>query len=238
MQTRPWIRPVSALSLLIWVHVSLMAQPFPGTQLLDMEGDLAAQMVGGIDTYLDAVLAEAPRTRAVHWNRDLSSAEAYTKSIATNRQRLATILGVIDKRDPVVLRSTGPLTGDAKSNPAEIGRGKGFKILSVSWSVFRGVEAEGLLLVPDGEPKASIVAIPDCDWTPEQLVGLQPGVPVAAQFARKLAEAGCRVVVPFLVDRSDTHSGLPGVKKLKQSQREVLWRAAYQMGRTVQGYEV
>lgn len=238
MDFRHLLRARTVIPLLMLLRLPTLAQPFPGTQLLSMEGDLAAQMVSGIDTYLDAVLAEAPKTRAEHWNRDLSSAEAYTKSIATNRQRLATILGVIDKRDPVVLRSTAPFTSDAKSNPAEIGRGKGFKILSVSWTVFRGVEAEGLLLVPDGEAKASVVALPDCDWTPEQLVGLQPGIPAAAQFARKLAEAGCRVVVPFLVDRSDTHSGLPGVRKLKQSQREVLWRAAYEMGRTLQGYEV
>lgn len=239
MEPRRLLRPLLTLPLVLQLlQLSLLAQPFPSTQLLNLDGDLAAQMVGGIDTYLDGVLAEAPRTRAAHWHRDLSSPEAYVQSIATNRQHLATLLGVIDKRDPVVLRSTAPLTADAKSNPAEIGRGKGFRILSVSWNVFRGVEAEGLMLVPDGDPKASIVAIPDCDWTPEQLVGLQPGVPAAAQFARKLAEDGCRVIVPFLVDRSDTHSGLPGVRKLKQSQREVLWRAAYEMGRTLQGYEV
>ena len=225
--------------LLLWLlPCSLRAQPFPGTQLLGMEGDLAAQMVSGIDAYLDGVLIEAAKTRAEHWNRDLSSEEAYVKSIATNRQRLEVILGLVDKREPVVLRSIGPLSADAHANPAEIGRGKGFKIFSVKWNVFRGVEAEGLLLAPDGEAKASIVAIPDCDWTPEQLVGLQPGVPAAAQFARKLAEDGCRVLVPALIDRSDAHSGLPGVKALKQSQREVLWRAAYEMGRTMQGYEI
>lgn len=238
MDFRYLLRASSAIALTVLLRLPVLAQPFPGTQLLNMEGDLAAQMVSGIDTYLDAVLAEAPKTRAEHWARDLSSAEAYAKSITTNRQRLATILGVVDKRDPVVLRSTAPFTSDAKGNPAEIGRGKGFKILSVSWNVFRGVEADGLLLMPDGEIKASVVALPDCDWTPEQLVGLQPGVPAAAQFARKLAEDGCRVIVPCLVDRSDTHSGLPGVRKLKQSQREVLWRASYEMGRTIQGYEV
>ncbi len=229
---------LSLAFLFLWPRLPLLAQPFAGTQPLTTEGDIAAQLVDGIDRYLDGVLAEAPKNRAQHWNRDLSSPEAYSRSIATNRHRLAAILGVVDKRHPVLLQSAAPLGGDLKGNPAEIGRGKGFKVMSVTWNVMRDVRAEGLLLVPDGEAKASVVAVPDCDWTPEQLVGLQPGVPAGQQFARKLAEDGCRVLVPFLVDRSDTHSGLPGVKKLKQSQREVLWRAAYQMGRTIQGYEV
>mgnify|MGYP003347094590 CR=1 FL=1 len=74
--------------------------------------------------------------------------------------------------------------------------------------------------------------------TPEQIAGLQPGLPPAQQFARRLAQQGCRVLIPSLVDRSDTHSGLPGVRHVRHSQREVLWRAAYEMGRTIQGYEI
>jgi dienelactone hydrolase len=232
----------AACGLSLFVAIALSAEPsapvLPGTQPLTMEGDLAAQIVGGIDTYLDRLLADAPKSRARYWNRDLSSPEAYVKSVETNRQHLAAIMGVVDKREPVQLEFSAPFATDMKGNPAEIGRGKGFKIYAVTWNVFRGVRAEGLLLVPDGDVRASVVAIPDCDWTPEQIAGLQAGLPAASQFARRLAEAGCRVIVPFLVDRSDTYSGLPGVRKLRQSQREVLWRAAYEMGRTIQGYEV
>ncbi|MBI1841396.1 MAG: dienelactone hydrolase family protein [Verrucomicrobia bacterium] len=227
-----------AASLLLPLAIDAQSLVLPGTQPLTMEGDLAAPLVGGIDRSLDRVLADAPKNRARHWNRDLSSPEAYARSVETNRQRLATILGVVDSRAPAQLRASAPLAGDLKGNPAEIGRGKGFRILAVAWNVFRGVQGEGLLLEPDGEAKASVVAVPDCDSTPEQLAGLQPGLPDSDQFARRLAEEGCRVIVPFLIDRSDTYSGLPGVRKLRQSQRETLWRAAYEMGRTLQGYEV
>ena len=54
------------------------------------------------------------------------------------------------------------------------------------------------------------MAIPDADWTPEMLVGLAPGVTEESQFARRLAENGCRVLVPVLIDRNDTFSGMPG----------------------------
>ncbi len=210
----------------------------PGTQALTQAGDLAAQMVSGIDSYLDHIIAQAPLTRASHWTRDFSSPAAYQNSIKPNREHLAHILGTGDPRDPVELRISAPVTRDPRGHPGEIGRGFGFTIQSVSWNVFRGVQAEGLLLQPDGPPRASAVAIPDCDWTPEQLVGLQPGLPPEHQFARRLAERGCRVLIPFLIDRSDAHSGVPGGRAIKQSQREVLWRAAYQMGRTIQGYEI
>ena len=210
----------------------------PGTEPLTQAGDLAAHMVSGIDHYLDRLLAQAPQSRATHWNRDFASPEAYQKSIEPNRQHLAHILGSVDPREPCQLSLSAPVAPDPQHHSAAMGRGQGFTIQSVSWNVFRGVHAEGLLLQPDTAPRASLVAIPDCDWTPEQLVGLQPGLPADHQFARRLAERGCRVLIPFLIDRSDAHSGIPGGKAIKQSQREVLWRAAYQMGRTIQGYEV
>ena len=51
------------------------------------------------------------------------------------------------------------------------------------------------------------------------------------QFARRLAENGCLVVVPTLVDRARQRQN--GI-----SNREWVHRAAYEMGRTMTGYEV
>jgi dienelactone hydrolase len=105
--------------------------------------------------------------------------------------------------------------------------------------VLDGVDGEGLLLEPKGKAKASIVALPDADWTPEMLVGLAPGVPAESQFARRLAESGCRVVVPVLIDRKDTWSGNPRLGRLtNQPHREFIYRMAYQMGRHIIGYEI
>jgi hypothetical protein len=41
-----------------------------------------------------------------------------------------------------------------------------------------------------------MVVLPDSAYTPEQSVGLVPGLPRAQQMARRLAENGCAVVVP------------------------------------------
>jgi hypothetical protein len=227
---------------LAFLQTLSIAQPFPGTQPLTMEGDLAAQMVSGIDKYLDRVLADAPKNRARCWPRNTSSPDAFLKSILqtadTNRVRLREILGVVDKRETVQMRFIAPVGTNASPNSAEISRGPGYRIYEVAWNVFRGVQGEGLLLQPDGEPKADIIAVPDCDWTAEQVIGLAPGVPAEQQFARRFAEAGCRVLVPCLIDRSDTFAGNPGVRSVKHSQRDTLWRASYEMGRTPIGYEV
>ena len=229
-------------ALLALLQTLSIAQPFPGTQPLTMDGDLAAQMVSGIDKYLDRVLADAPKNRARYWPRNTSSPDAFLKSILqtadTNRARLREILGVVDKRETVQMRFIAPVGTNASPNSAETGRGPGYRIYEVAWNVFRGVEGEGLLLQPDGEPKADIIAVPDCDWTAEQVIGLAPGVPAEQQFARRFAEAGCRVLVPCLIDRNDTFAGNPGVRSVKHSQRETLWRASYEMGRTPLGYEV
>jgi hypothetical protein len=69
--------------------------------------------------------------------------------------------------------------------------------------------AEGLLLEPERPPVARVVAIPDADWSPEMLAGLAPGADAKAQFARRLAENGCQVLVPVILDRNDTWSGFP-----------------------------
>src|SRR5262249_4055876 len=76
-------------------------------------------------------------------------------------------------------------------------------------------------------------------WTPEMLVGLAPGVPKESQFARRLAENGCRVVVPVLIDRKDDFSGSAKLNRwTNQPHREFIYRMAYEMGRHIIGYEV
>src|SRR5205807_316113 len=83
-------------------------------------------------------------------------------------------------------------------------------------AVRRGVSGAGLLLQPDGPPVARVVALSDADQTPEMAVGLAPGVEREAQFARRLAESGCQVLIPTLIDRRDTWSGSPEIRMTNQ----------------------
>ncbi len=208
--------------------------PLPGTAPLTGSGDLAERMIDDINNFPVKETAAAARDRARLWKHDFSSAQAYEKSIEPNRKNLARIIGAADPRvQPPALIPEATLT-----TPSLVGRGKGYRVHAVRWPVVEGVFAEGLLLNPERAPLCRVVAIPDADWTPESLAGLAPGVDPAAQFARRLVENGCQVLVPVLIDRKDTWSGSPRIRMTNQPHREWIYRMAYQVGRHIIGYEV
>jgi len=210
------------------------AEPLPGTTPLRTKGDLAAQMVDGINKYLTHELAAAIANRPARWRLDHASAEAYQRSVQPNRDRLRRMLGVVDKRLAVT-----ELEFDATTTTAAlVADGEGYRVFAVRWPVLEGVDAAGLWLEPKGMVLACVVALPDADWSPEMLVGLAPGVAKESQFARRLAENGCRVLVPTLIDRKDSWSGNPKVRMTNQPHREFIHRMAYEMGRHIIGYEV
>lgn len=210
----------------------------PGTDPLVDQADFAAEMVSGIDRYLDRLLQESGHVRANKWRHDGKSVIDYLASIEPNRKRFSDLLGLRISEEPVAVREINQYKPTTNGSADICGTGDGFTIHAIGWSVREGLTGEGLLLQPVRDPIADIIALPDCDWTPEMLVGLTSGIPEQAQFARRLAESGCRVVVPMLIDRSDTWSGIPGVAKVNQPHREFVYRAAYEVGRYPISYEI
>jgi len=161
-------------------------------------------MIDGISLFLDQQTTASTDGRAQFWHPDFSSQAAYDRSVGPNRARLAHILGVVDARDssPALEYVSSPRT------PGKVADAARFSAYAVRWSVFAGIHGEGLLLEPKGLVTAQIVAVPDADQTPEEIAGIVPGLPPSAQFARILAESGCRVIIPTLVDRSDKYSAI------------------------------
>ncbi|MSU27556.1 MAG: hypothetical protein EXS27_06525, partial [Pedosphaera sp.] len=224
-----FIPPLALLTL--FVSLAYSAAPLPGTMPLTREGDFSAQMVAGIHQFLLRETENSVAARAQLWQRDRSSPEAYAKSVAPNREHLAQILGVVDKRTP--FKSLEHLASTRDS--AIIAETPQFTVFAVRWPVLEGVTGEGLLLEPKSPIRAQVIALPDADQTPEQLAGIAPG---KAAWARALAVAGCRVVIPTLIDRRDEWSGNPRIRFTNQPHREWIYRQAFMLGRTVIGYEV
>ena len=223
----------SAMSLMGMVWTNAEAETLSNTQRLTMQGDLAAQMVEGIGKFFMREIDASIEHRAEQWQRDFSSHESYVAAIKPNREKFMKIIGLVDEREAVKMHLVATV-----NQPALVGEGAGYKIFAVRWNSIAGVDAEGLLLEPDNEAVANIVALPDCDWTPEMLVGLTSGVPEGAQFARRLVENGHRVLVPLLMNREATYSGTPRVRMTNQPHREFIYRGAYELGRHIIGYEV
>jgi dienelactone hydrolase len=261
------MRHLTVLLFLAWLcPLWAAAQSLENTKPLTIEGDLASHMVAGIDKFLLRELQRSIEARKVFWDRDTSSADAYNKSVAQNRERLKKIIGIVASdwfcpmhptivRDnpqkcpicgmPLSKRERTPFTDlevvtTLRNRTSRIALSQDFEVLAVRWPVLKGVSGEGLLLLPRGLRPAlgDCVAIPDADQTPEMLAGLVE-CPENVQFAKRLAESGCRVLIPTLISRSDKYSAAAGgERKTNQTHREFVYRPAFEMGRHIIGYEV
>ena len=222
--------------ILLLLGVPALADPvptLPGTRPLTERGDLSKAMLDGLHRFVERKVDESVERRARLWNRDPSSREAYERSIRANRESFRKIIGVVDPRLPVAMERFGD-----DSSPSLVAEDDRVRIFQVRWPVLEGVHGEGLLLESGGAVRGHVIALPDADQTPEQLVGLRPGVAPTSQFARRLAANGFRVVVPTLISRGIAFSGNPHIAMTNQPHREWIYRQAYHMGRHVIGYEV
>ena len=221
------MKKITLLPSLLFCALHLNAQPKLDTKPLTLEGDIASHLVAGVDQFLLDELAASVAKRPAYWNRDFSSHEAYVKSVEPNRKRLAHILGLRDSRTAFA----GLQLDGTTAASSLVGRTDRITIHAVSWPAFRDVTGTGLLLEPRGrDVVANVVAIPDSGQIPEQIAGLSLGLTPELQYARRLAESGCRVVVPMLIDRQEKISRL--------TRREFLYRSAFELGRQLVGYEI
>jgi cephalosporin-C deacetylase-like acetyl esterase len=105
--------------------------------------------------------------------------------------------------------------------------------------VLPGVEGEGLLIEPKGKVHGHVVLIPDAGQLPESLVGLGPTGEQESHLGLILSDCGFRVVIPTLIDRESEFSKNDKLnRKTNIPHREFIYRMAYEMGRTLIGYEV
>lgn len=206
-----------------------------GSTLLLEKGDLSSMMVSGTARYLDRELSASVKGRAKFWKADFSSPAAYERSILPNRKRFAEMIGIADSLVPD--KEMEYISSAAA--PSKIIENEHFTAYFVRWHVFGDIYGEGILLQPKVRVKARVVAIPDADQDPELLAGIIPGLPSKLQYARRLAENGCQVIIPVLINRTATGSGSARMSRFtNQPHREWIYRQAYTFGRHMIGYEV
>ncbi len=211
-----------------------------GTVPLTTEGDIASQMVDGLDRFLLKQIADESAARPSRFEFSTESQAALEESLKPYRVKLASCLGIRDAR--LAFDRPEIITWAGLSSIA--GESQGFMIQAIRWPVLSdpspqgqglvSLSGEGLLLTPKGKIQASVIVLPDADQSPEQLAGLQPGFPADQQIAALLASSGCRVVVPVLISRQREKR----LGRADLTHREYLHRAAFELGRTLAGYEV
>jgi hypothetical protein len=144
-------------------------------------------MMDGAHRFVEVQIAAARSKRQRYWKYDASSADAWEAALRENRERLRTIIGAVDERLPPRMERFG-----ADASPALVAETARFRVYQVRWSVLDGVSAEGLLVEPTTAAAAHGVMLPDCGQTPEQLLGLAPGLPAERQAARRFLPPGRR----------------------------------------------
>ena len=206
----------------------------PSTSPLDWpEADLSTRLMDGAHAFAERKIAESLATRPARWSRDFSSPAAYVRSIAPNRDHFKSILGLVDARRPAALERYGDDT-----SPALVAETARYRVWQVRWPVLDGVWGAGLFVEPTSPPVAQAVLIPDADQTPEQWLGLTPGLVPAAQAARRLAENGVELLIPVTVSRAKLTTDDARLRRTDQTQREWIYRQAFHLGRHVIGYEI
>ncbi len=227
---------IRLLILLVILSLPAPAQviPFPCSPLTGNE-DFSRVMVEGMNRYLDRQLENEVNRRSIYRNFDFSDRGRHIDSLYPKRKRLKEIIGAVDERSAVISMN---YIADSY-NPAVVAENELFSAYAVRWNVFAGIYGEGLLLQPSGKIKCRIVVIPDADQIPEMLIGSYQGLEPEMQYARRLAENGCQVIIPVLVNRSCEFSGNIRLNRFtNQPHREWIYRQAYTFGRHLIGYEV
>ncbi|MDR1675323.1 MAG: hypothetical protein LBR86_02480, partial [Tannerella sp.] len=179
-----------------------------------------------ITAFLEKKIVASEAGRAGYWHRDFSSPEAWRESIETNRERLKFITGVRD------VRVSGEPEWCAGINRSAVVAETGtHTVYAVRWQVFDDFFAEGLFLKPrTGAAKQTVIHLPHAGVSPEQLLGMEPA-DFDAWFSFPAKDE--QMFIPVTVDRKQEKRG-----PISITNREYIYRAAFQLGRHIIGYEV
>jgi len=202
------------------------------TDLLEMQGDIASELVEQADNFLLRQLSDSVSARIANWPVFGRSGSDFEVVIEARRERLRKQIGMVDPR--LTAGSFRIESNFAAGNvvSSQIASGEACKIYSVSWPVFEGVDASGMMLAPTNAPiRFCCVLIPDASQSPEQLCGIGEE---SMNVAVYLANQGGLVVVPSVLSRTR----LPRNGRSVMTDQEYIYRSAFVLGRHVLGYMV
>ncbi len=212
------------------------SKPLSNTSPLEMKGDIASELVAGIDRFLVKELDKSIQQRIDFWPKptgenQTSSESAYEAATNPLRQELRVRLGMIDPRVVSPTFSIQSVVTADRHEHRWLADNAICSVYDVRWPVFEGVDATGLMVVPNSKVRFYAVVVPDAGQEPEQLCGFDASSSV---IALELAARGGVVVIPNVVQR--TREARNGRSKL--TDQEFLYRSAFALGRHVIGYQL
>lgn len=198
--------------------------PIRATAIDALPSDPAAEMVAGIDRFLLRKIDEYDSSREKFW-RSAAAVDA-------NRQFLTKRLGLESDRHPAA-------DGMIFESPA-IGRIGDFEITRVRWPVLShpapqtatvaSLWADGLY-IGNRQDRPLVIILPDASERPEQLL-LGGAMVRRLRFIAQLAESMDILIMSTASRELHQHGSA------QLTRREYLHRSAFELGRTLTGYEV
>ncbi len=145
------------------------------------------------DRYLDALAEQAYQVRESRWQRDYTSAAAYERSVAPNRQAWLDMMGGLPPEHERV-----PLAPDRRV----VVERDDHTVYAVTLGMLPDVRLFGYLLVPKGiaSPRAAVVTQHGLGGAVQAVAGLLEQDDAYHQFGRRLAERGYVVFAPHCIN--------------------------------------
>jgi dienelactone hydrolase len=198
-----------------------------GTTPLYTGSDIASVMIDGVDLFLNKQLKQSVADRRERWPVDDEEVEQL-------REEYRVCIGLVDPRvDRPTFRSDSPLrtSGAGVWTMSPDATFDGGKVYQVEWPMHEGLDAKGLLVVPDNSAEPwSVVLVPDAGQMPEDLCGYDSDKCTAIEFALQ----GATVLVPQVVSRHRE----PRNGRAVLTDQEYLYRSAFVLGRHLLGHHV
>lgn len=175
--------------------------------------DQAAQL----ERYLDALAIQAYEWRKGEWQRDYSSARAYSKSVAPNRAHWREMLGIWPAGDERV-----PLEPEMHV----VAERADHTVYAVTFGTLPDVRSFAHLLVPKRieAPRPAVICQHGMGGTPHSIAGLVEEDDAYHKYGQRLAERGYVVLAPHCINFVEP--------------RNLLHNKALLVGRTLMGLEI
>ena len=171
--------------------------PLPGTKPLTMSGDIASELVAGVDRFLlkkiDESTAKPRATGSAISRRSRRTTPRSSRTVSGWRTSSGYAIDGC-RLAQLILESNGEFDG---------GRPGAVRV-RIGWPAFGDVTGEGAVASGYTSSDITIIVIPDAGATPEQFLGWLPGLPPESLFASRLDASHYEVFVPALIDRTVT----------------------------------
>ena len=171
---------------------------------------LRQQLFEAYDAWLMRQCRQRYDERAGRWQRDYSSQEAYSRSVAPNRERLLAMIGGWPWE-------RGPLEPSIE----EIATTDTYTASRVFYTSFDDVRVDAILIRPHGEgPFPAVLAQHGVNHTPEQICGFTEPEHSAAyhEIGVRLAKHGYVVIAPRMIGGyGEDRFNVPNVPSLRNA---------------------